>query len=749
MFKIIKRLSEWKASILGLALMMSSPLLFATSANDVDLSVKATDQSVLLLLEPLFGSAVIGSNVSPLGDIFALLNSIVLMLGGIFLAYTMVIGTLNTAHDGEMLGKKWSSTMIPIRMSLGVAAIFPMANGFSMIQGLVLWAVMQGVGGANAMWDKFADTTATTPFHSVKLHDNAVMLTESILKSEVCAVSFNETMAHPNMVDNLGVQKIALTPYASAGSEYLTSFSKGYGYTKVTSVGFNGNNYCGGFHYDLHQPKTLTEAERRTAVSSIASINAIDAENVDGKFNELNLYQLEQTKLIADKVRPLAKDLLKFANDDVIPSYDLNSKIHQIASEYETNVNNKAKSLYDSVSGVEDMKEALKKDGWLMAGSYYMKIVSLQEKISTMVSKMPTYTQPTSDLANTVFQNKEVMGRFGFLKSNNPEENATATFAKNEINIEDKSMFGKFVEDGLQTIGSTVVGNNSIFAPSDSNINPVTQAQITGNRLMIAGETGLVGSTILSAVPVVGNALFNITFPIAVALIGFGALLAIYIPFMPYILWMGAILGWIILVIEAVVAAPLWAAMHIHPHGDDFAGKGNAGYTLLLSLVFKPMLMIIGFIFAILLMNPVGQVINATFSATFNMINGDGFIGLFSVIAGLAIYISLMHHSITKIFGLINELPDHILRWVGHARESIQLGEYSQGMNKSSQNFFMSSIGRTSNVGQSMNMSGMKSKKDKDNKKDEGGGSSPTGSQSLENLGKQNIVPKNTDKTKK
>ena len=54
----------------------------------------------------------------PLVSAISTFNGAVLIIGGILATYTLLAGTLGTAHDGEMLGKKFSSVWIPIRYSL-------------------------------------------------------------------------------------------------------------------------------------------------------------------------------------------------------------------------------------------------------------------------------------------------------------------------------------------------------------------------------------------------------------------------------------------------------------------------------------------------------------------------------------------------------------------------------------------------------------------------------------------------------
>ncbi len=77
-------------------------------------------------------------------------------LAAFLAAYTLIAGTMSTAHDGEMLGKKWSSMWLPVRTALGTAMILPAAGGFCAAQVMVLWMINQGVGLADTIWNTYA-----------------------------------------------------------------------------------------------------------------------------------------------------------------------------------------------------------------------------------------------------------------------------------------------------------------------------------------------------------------------------------------------------------------------------------------------------------------------------------------------------------------------------------------------------------------------------------------------------------------
>ncbi len=84
-------------------------------------------------------------------------NAAILSLGSIIVMYTLVVSTMNTAHEGEVLGRRWSSIWIPLRMVFGVGMLLPKATGYSFVQVFVMWLVVQGVGAADSVWSVALD----------------------------------------------------------------------------------------------------------------------------------------------------------------------------------------------------------------------------------------------------------------------------------------------------------------------------------------------------------------------------------------------------------------------------------------------------------------------------------------------------------------------------------------------------------------------------------------------------------------
>lgn len=151
-----------------------------------------------------------------------------------------------------------------------------------------------------------------------------------------------------------------------------------------------------------------------------------------------------------------------------------------------------------------------------------------------------------------------------------------------------------------------------------------------------------------------------------------GLMLAFYLPVLPFLIWVGATLGWLVAVVEAILVAPLWAAMHLSNDGSKLVGKGQTGYSLLLSLLFRAPLMVMGFIAAFTILQVYGIYLNYIFGFSVMLSLGGSFsteevtfMSLTSILAAYGIYAIYMQIVITKIFNITTVLADQALRWIG------------------------------------------------------------------------------------
>jgi defect-in-organelle-trafficking protein DotA len=140
-----------------ISLMLLPLSLFADST--LSFTPPATDYSVIFLGN-LFGivdGVLHGSGSQIMGEMFGVLNASILAMSGMIVMYTLVVGTMNTAHEGTMLGQKWSSIWIPVKTTCGLAFLIPKASGYCLMQIFIMWVVVQGVGAADKVWNAALD----------------------------------------------------------------------------------------------------------------------------------------------------------------------------------------------------------------------------------------------------------------------------------------------------------------------------------------------------------------------------------------------------------------------------------------------------------------------------------------------------------------------------------------------------------------------------------------------------------------
>ncbi|MGH3977104.1 MAG: DotA/TraY family protein, partial [Pseudonocardiaceae bacterium] len=132
---------------------------------------------------------------TPLAAGMQIFGTGILVLSMLFVIYTTIKGAIDTAHDGEFLGKKMSSVWVPLRTAGGTALLLPLASGFSLIQIAVLWIAIHGVGLADRVWLAMAEQMAATGMVGRPAIPDSRPLAASILRAEVCMAAMNKTYA--------------------------------------------------------------------------------------------------------------------------------------------------------------------------------------------------------------------------------------------------------------------------------------------------------------------------------------------------------------------------------------------------------------------------------------------------------------------------------------------------------------------------------------------------------------------------
>ncbi|MCF6776354.1 DotA/TraY family protein [Thiotrichales bacterium 19X7-9] len=157
-----------------------------------------------------------------------------------------------------------------------------------------------------------------------------------------------------------------------------------------------------------------------------------------------------------------------------------------------------------------------------------------------------------------------------------------------------------------------------------------------------------------------------------------GISFSIIIPLTPYILFWAGKTAWLLLVIEAMAAAPVVALGLVYPEGHEVFGKAEPGIQICMNLVLRPVFMILGMIFGIGLTYVVIQYSADGFHAITDSLldlmpasNGTDAAsyarGVFSCMI-IFLYATFLSMAFMKCFSLIYVIPDKVLQWIGNTR---------------------------------------------------------------------------------
>lgn len=689
------------------------------------------------------GGLLGGAQSTAMGSLFQIFNSGVLVAGSVIVAYTILTGILKTAHDGEVLGRQWSSIWIPIRTSVGFAMALPGASGYAMVQVVVIWCALLGAGIADKGWAAVVNAmpgggTAVRQFST----GEAMRMANSIFEANYCGAMIskaNNTNADGSVNQGGEAWRTAMvrrpTTAANHGIQYDFKVVKTVDDTNISGTENIGN-------VDMTSGGTAQQVTTYSAGTCGAVVVASD----EGVLNEKEPFEVQSAdsnelpgQMIMDvetalsdinSARVLMLDAALHNMDDMIrpiaesvangaaTKEQAQATISAAAAAYAARVNQDNIRIRDVLNPrLQQMIDQNVIDkGWLFAGAWYQFIARMHDLSLGAQSAVISFTTPE------------------YSKTMDPETEMLAKAAQSYSKTVTNSQGGKYSSDASQEISSDADDNDildfmgGITSKSSSAIadvldlgrsdtNPLLTIKILGDRILsvaisfvgvsalgalgggwlgtIGGGTGGWGAAMF----IVGGAFI---IPLAISMLAAGVMLSTYLPFIPYLTWMLAVMGWLVLVVESMAAAPVWAIMHAMPDGDDWSGKGASGYMIVFGLVLRPILMIIGLCASIFVLYVGAWLVIQSFDyAAGNVMSvRSGFLGIpffIGKVVAILIVASLLVRIAHRTFGMINELPTGIMRWIGGGHDSLG-DDHNEGEQR---NMVVGAISHVRTAGQS------------------------------------------------
>lgn len=709
-------------SILMVLMAMSTMAMaqFSPSSGFDMFTPKPSDQSIVVMKEVIGDWTDEMSTLQPLfSEAMKVFNLGVLLFGTILFAYTAIIGSMASAHDGQVLGKQWSTMWVPARFSMAVFLLVPTAKGLCIAQLGMLWLLGQGVGLASSVWSSAVNGYVSNQQNLIAIRSAGEVevrtALNSILANEMCVAVLNRGYDPANPMFGLNVDAVEPTTNKL-----------------IAKLGFDSNGgrlSWGGRPESGYAPDACgyVDVPDTTAAAWTHSNSVRDI---------MGTVQLNGLVAAAAYLRSIAE--IATTIDAAVPpmgAAEVNEHLKAANATYRESVASQLADVIQTQNAAltNSMIASATTDGWFTAGSFIFQIARINKELNEIAGNTPTVHSSLwyDDVAGETIKYKDA--NYAGIAAGLPSEDAqrirsvlaagNAVFLENyysssatynqPINV--GSTETNVFKSGFNQLSHAVMGVSSsggsgdiarFFGYDPNNPAPaIVQLKNVGDWFLTAAWTIAIGPTVVdkatSVLPtkkllnaaktvalnplekIFGNlkgaseiGLVLLSF-IVIAVFSFGVILAYWLPMLPFINWIGGIIGWVTAAIEMLMVFPVWIASHFHPDGDGVASKHALnGYMLLLELLLRPVFMVFGLIAAIIMVDPLLNFIAGQFYPSFATVVEDTVTGPISWAMKIIMFAVLCWMSVNMTFKAINSVPNGAMQMLGGRHGSYsEMGE--------------------------------------------------------------------------
>ena len=318
--------------------------------------------------------------------------------------------------------------------------------------------------------------------------------------------------------------------------------------------------------------------------------------------------------------------------------------------------------------------------GWFALGSHYWTYVLLEQELASFDSVPCAWIEPKYYSFAEVIPPSFVTAFWPRINEASylGEEPSESLFAKIVHAITPFTGLPKRLQESPDALVSTVRMARWVSGTCTAiwlGAETAKLAALSGSTLITKNLLGRVGDLLTGGGEAlhttVATLVADVSFFLKLILLplwSFATVVAYCVPAIPFVLWICAIGSWLVQVVEAFVAAPLWILAHAIPEGEGFAGRyGRQGYMLLLQMLLRPCLLCIGLFGSFCSMRATGHIIGALVSP---FIDGEAAqsvftLGIVGCIALFVIVVGAVSVLTWKLFFFVTTMPDSVFRWIG------------------------------------------------------------------------------------
>ncbi|MCD1635890.1 DotA/TraY family protein [Martelella mediterranea] len=681
---------------LPLAFIFTSSGAFAQEIDVVDILSGGGDERTNTYLNTIFGPLFPGPNDRTLISVLISdFNILFFALGAILLAYNIIIGTMESAHHGEVLGRRHSSLWAPIRTLVAAALLIPIpATGYNGVQHAAAYLVQFGTGTASYFWQKSVDLVFNDhmPIVGTDMSQKDGQFIQAVWRMEMCRAVYNAEAAKGGG-DIAGITKNWRT--TASGSSALSYDMPNYrGACGTITLPSETKGFQ---RIAASSDKTYADYAKamRDAVTQITNNYAPTADSVALAVSQRQ--PLPEYRGLADDLaewRELHANILK----DYIATDKLQKDVQSAASETETiNIN----GIGDMEQNI-DLSASLKDGGWLQAGYYYQLISRFTADASAVAGGIPQTTpggaigataNPKGRVGESVASQYDDANWYLFGSAQGDATKFLESFAGTYNGVVEwwnesvaRSNVRAFTNeraafaDSTADMTSYMVSAGNLYEafdflnPAANDGDPMVGLIAVGNQLAFYSGVIMISLAVLAAVPFLGQSVIAFAGFLGWVLSGIsvaGYFMAFVLPMIPTVIWVIGVTAFFLLVVEMIFAAPLWAIAHLSMEGEGLGGRqARRGYVMLLALTATPVLMLFGLLVGMIIFRIGGTLLNGGFYYAITAaqaLSGDSYTQITWFIGILAIMVFMLFAYVVMLersFALIAEFPAKVFRLI-------------------------------------------------------------------------------------
>ncbi len=707
------RYSIKKAALTSVTAFATGAVYAASPASSADAMLAGVlgQDVVALVTGRAVDTAVMGAGI---GDMLLKLNTVVLAIAGIVFAYQAFKGLINTAEDGSFLGSKQSPAWAVINVLFAAFLLFPTGSGLTLGQVGVVWLATTGSNVANGAFEVARDVGVGRAMFEPKRLSSAPQL--SVKRPEVTqafvqvATMFAAVDAHNANVLRESREEWDRNYYDAereAGS--LLAPSKQLNRPSVSSAEY-----------------MIVEAQQLDAGYLLAFKKQADAQASSGSILFPWLSDAPATRTAQQAALKVALNELNFATRSHVNNggFDFNASgsymrvIDAIAGRYlaamqpAINIEHaasiaKVQASFDKGNYVDTLRANIgtpdvpvsggRVTNWIgLGGVYFMPaaaVGAIESKLQADTIQMKKANDPAfaamadgmqsvsnaSGLLDKALAVKDAAANMNKAASTemmrlftNPKEVVRAMFGQMQGVIDVMRNVGGSPMGLLQAVGQQCVWLGSAAYATGVGINALASA---GNQFFSNASNGAGGMASVLTAPL--GALFAGVGAVVADLMALGRVIisglfiagmgmAVYIPAVPFFIWVGIIIVWLMVVVEAFVAVVPWAAMHLLYEGEGLGNnRTQAGTSYLMALLLRPVCAVLAFMFAAAIYEVVGRFVNSVFPVFYTAFNPTELRAVIMMVGVLILFFGVHVYLVHKCFDVAPMLQDRILKWIG------------------------------------------------------------------------------------